>query len=99
APYRATDTAGAAELAAAYERFAPGSPIDQNLALQWTAGKLFEKALEKVSRPARTGPITTGLILDGLWQIKGETLAGMAPSVTFHKNATPTLNNCYGILR
>lgn len=98
APFVANDTAGGRDFRAAYDRFAPGASIDQNLINQWTSGKLFEKALEKVAAQARSGPVTTDLILQGLWQIKNETLLGLAPGVTFNKNAPPVQNDCYALL-
>ncbi|MGQ0626054.1 MAG: ABC transporter substrate-binding protein [Sporichthyaceae bacterium] len=98
APYQATDTAGGREFRAAYDRFTPGGSIDQNTISQWASGKLFEKALEKVFTKARSGPITTEMILEGLWQIKNEKLDGLAPGVTFNKGAPPTQNDCYALL-
>ncbi|MGQ0465098.1 MAG: ABC transporter substrate-binding protein [Sporichthyaceae bacterium] len=98
APYQATDTPGGREFRAAYDRFAPGSSIDQNTISQWASGKLLEKALENVFEQARSGPITTQLILEGLWQIKNEKLNGLAPGITFNKGAPPTQNDCYALL-
>jgi branched-chain amino acid transport system substrate-binding protein len=98
APYQATDTSGAKAFKAAYDRFAPGSSIDQNTIGQWSAGKLFEKAIANVFAKARSGPITRDLLLEGLWMIKNEKLDGLAPGVTFNKNAPPTQNDCYALL-
>jgi branched-chain amino acid transport system substrate-binding protein len=98
APFQATDTVGAREFRAAYNRITPGGSIDQNTISQWTAGKLFEKALEKVAAKARSGPITTQLVYEGLWQIKNEKLDGLAPGISFNKNAPPTPNDCYFVL-
>jgi branched-chain amino acid transport system substrate-binding protein len=95
APFLATDSAGVRGFRAAYDRFAPGSSVDQNSITQFTAGRLFEAAIAMVSASARTGPITRDLLLDGLWRIKNETLGGLAPPVTFHRNAPPAANDCY----
>jgi branched-chain amino acid transport system substrate-binding protein len=98
APYQASDTPGGREFRAAYDRFAPGSSLDQNTISQWASGKLLEKALSHVWKQARSGPITTQVILEGLWQIKNEKLDGLAPGITFHRNAPPTQNDCYALL-
>jgi branched-chain amino acid transport system substrate-binding protein len=97
-PFLATDSAGVRGFTAAYDRFAPGSSVDQNSITQFTAGRLFEAAIAAVSAIARTGPITRDLLLDGLWRIKNETLGGLAPPITFHRNAPPAANDCYASL-
>lgn len=98
APYQASDTAGGKEFQAAYNRFAKGSSLDQNTISQYASGKLFEKAIEKVFEKARSGPITRELLFEGLWQIKNEKLNGLAPGISFNKNAPPTQNDCYALL-
>jgi branched-chain amino acid transport system substrate-binding protein len=98
APYQAGDTIGGKAFKAAYDRFAAGSSIDQNTISQWTSGKLFEKAIANVFQKARSGPITRDLLFEGLWQIKNEKLGGLAPGITFNKNAPPAQNDCYALL-
>lgn len=98
APFLATDSAGARAFRAAYDRFAPGSSIDQNTISQYTSGRLFEAAVATVSPRARAGPLTRDLLLEGLWQVRGETLLGLAPAITFNRNSPPAANNCYGLL-
>jgi branched-chain amino acid transport system substrate-binding protein len=98
APFPATDSPGARGFRAAYDRFAPGSSLDQNSINQFTAGRLFEAAVAAVSAGARTGPITRDLLLYGLWRIKNETLGGLAPPVTFQRDAPPAANDCYASL-
>jgi branched-chain amino acid transport system substrate-binding protein len=98
APFLATDTPGTRAFKAAYDRFAPGSSVDQNSITQFTAGRLFEAAIARVAERARTGPITRELLLEGLWQIKNETLDGLAPPVTFTRNGLPAANDCYAAL-
>jgi branched-chain amino acid transport system substrate-binding protein len=92
------DTIGGKAFKAAYDRFAAGSSIDQNTISQWTSGKLFEKAIANVFQKARSGPITRDLLFEGLWQIKNEKLGGLAPGITFNKNAPPAQNDCYALL-
>ena len=98
APYQADDTLGGRLFTAAYDKFAPGSSLDQNTISQWTSGKLFEKAVANVYQQARSGPITREMVLEGLWMMKNEKLDGLSPGVTFNKNAPPDANNCYALL-
>jgi branched-chain amino acid transport system substrate-binding protein len=98
APYLAEDTAGVKAFQTAYNRFAAGSMLDQNLISGWAAGKLFEKALSHVADQARAGAVTTEVILDGLWRIKNEKLDGLSSPITFNKNAPPDPNDCYALL-
>jgi branched-chain amino acid transport system substrate-binding protein len=98
APYQATDTVGGKAFRAAYDRFAPGSSLDQNTISQYTSGRLFEKAIANVFEKARSGPITRELLFEGLWMIKNEKLDGLAPGITFNKQAPPTQNDCYALL-
>ena len=98
APYQANDTVGGKAFKAAYDRFAPGSSIDQNTISQWTSGKLFEKAIANVFEKARSGPITRDMLFEGLWMIKNEKLDGLAPGISFNKQAPPTQNDCYALL-
>jgi branched-chain amino acid transport system substrate-binding protein len=98
APFVAADNLGARLFRAAYDRFAPGSPIDQNTIGQYTSGRLFEQAVAHVYARARSGPITRDLLLQGLWQIKHETLDGLAPPITFHAMAPPSPSDCYALL-
>ncbi|WP_019875116.1 ABC transporter substrate-binding protein [Sporichthya polymorpha] len=95
APFTATDSAGVRAFRAAYDTYAPGSSIDQNTIYGWAAGKLLEAAIATVAAKAAAGAITTALILDGLGQVAGETLDGLAPGITFSKGAPPKLSDCY----
>ena len=95
APFLSSDTAGGREFRAAYDAYAPGSPIDQNSIYAWTSGKLLEAAVAGIASQAAAGPLTTQLVLDGLWTVKAETLGGLAPAITFAKEARPKVNDCY----
>jgi branched-chain amino acid transport system substrate-binding protein len=95
APFAATDTPGAREFRAAYNSYAGGSSVDQNSMSAWASGKLLEAALGNVAQQARSGPITTQLILAGLWKIKNSSLNGLAPGITFNQNGPPGRQDCY----
>jgi branched-chain amino acid transport system substrate-binding protein len=42
--------------------------------------------------------VSTELILEGLWQVKNEKLDGIAPPLTFNRNALPSTNDCAYLL-
>ncbi len=98
-PYMTTDTVGIKAFHTATQRYAPSAPEDQQTLLGWAAGKLLEAALDKVSAKARGGNITTEMILEGLWQLKGEKLDGLSPGATFTKGSPAKSIDCYYGLR
>lgn len=56
----------------------------------WVAGKLFEKAATGI-----TGKPTSDAVLAGLWNIKGDNLAGFTYPITFTKDQKATQVNCW----
>ncbi|MBA3741475.1 ABC transporter substrate-binding protein [Sporichthya sp.] len=94
APFPATDNPGLKEFHAAMARFNPGGPFDGSAMLGWAAGKLFEAGMAKVPQ-ARTGPVATALVLQGLYSLKNETLNGLSPGVTFRAGQGAAKQNCY----
>lgn len=97
-PYMTTDTPGAAAFAQALQTYLPGFSPDQNTMVGWSAGKLFEAALAQVADRARGGDVTTEMILDGLWKLKNEKLAGISPGVTFTEGGPAKAPRCYYML-
>lgn len=98
APYLALDTAGGKLFQATYDAFAPGSPLDQNSLAGLRLGQAVRKGDRTRCRPGPPSPITRELLFEGLWQIKGETLDGLAPRITFNKGGPRARNDCYGLL-
>lgn len=94
-PFPTMDTPGAIEFHNALKQFLPSFTPDGNTMAGWASGKLFEAALAKVAAKARAGDVTTEMILDGLWQIKNDTLNGLSPSITFTKGGLPKTPRCY----
>ena len=99
APYLSKGNAGVDEFSSAYAKFAGGARLDQNWILAWAAGKLFERALTNVFQKARSGPVTPQLVAEGLWQMKVEMLNGLAPGMSYVKDAPPVQNDCYYLLQ
>jgi branched-chain amino acid transport system substrate-binding protein len=78
------------------KEYAPDAAIDNPAVDGYTSGKLLEAALATVSAKARSGPITTALIIEGLNKVKGETLQGLAPSpITFTAGKPHAPITCY----
>lgn len=94
-PFPSTDTRGAKEFHAAVARFLPGQVLDQPMLSGWASGKLLEAALAKVSAEARSGPITSAMILKGLSLLKNETLDELAPPLNFPAGKPAPVVECY----
>jgi branched-chain amino acid transport system substrate-binding protein len=99
APYLTAESTGARDFRTAMQRYAPSVALDQQTMLGWAAGKLFEAALAKVADKARGGNVTTEMVLDGLWQLKNEKLAGLSPGATFTRGEPAKPRDCYYALR
>jgi branched-chain amino acid transport system substrate-binding protein len=95
APFTTTDTPAGREFNQEAAQFAPGAKLDPATNLGWAAGKLFEAAMANVSADARSGPITSAMILKGLYMIKNETLGGYSPPLTFTSGQATPASNCY----
>lgn len=98
APFPATDTPGAQAFNAAMKRYAPGQPLSQAAMDAYASGKLFEAALAQVAA-ARSGPVTTAMVKEGLGKIRGETLDGLSPPITFTAGKPAPRINCYFVIR
>jgi branched-chain amino acid transport system substrate-binding protein len=81
APWMLSDTAGQRAYQAAMGAYAPGAPLDSDSIEAWTSGKLSETAMSHLD-PSLTTPTATD-VLAGLRRIKGETLDGLTPPITF----------------
>jgi branched-chain amino acid transport system substrate-binding protein len=86
APWLLNDTPGLKAYRAALATYSPETPPDGASVMAWTAGELLRAAIEHVAAEARSGPITTTLVLKGLGMIKHETLGGLAAPITFTPN-------------
>ena len=64
----------------ALHRYDPSAPPAGTASMAWTSGELFRAAVESQGKRATQGPITTQLVLDGLYSLRGAVLGGLAPS-------------------
>lgn len=79
APWMLDDTPGQRAYRAAMGTYAPGAPLDSGSILAWTSGKLFEKAFagSEVGEPTSAG------VVAAMGRIRGETLEGLTPPLSF----------------
>jgi branched-chain amino acid transport system substrate-binding protein len=71
----------------ALHRYDPSGPPAGTASMAWTAAELFRAAVESQAG-ATKGPITTRLVLDGLYSLRNAVLGGLAPaSLTFRPSA------------
>lgn len=94
-PYFATDVPGVAEFQAAMKRYAPGSRLTQPAFYGWVSGELFEAGLAKVAEQARSGPVTTKMILEGMNSLKNEKLNGLVSVPLTFKAGPHDTGACY----
>lgn len=83
APWMRTDTPGQRAYRDAMREHAPGIETDSGSLLAWTSGKLLEAAVERLPDAGRRGPIGSADLVAALGRIKGETLDGLTPPLTF----------------
>jgi branched-chain amino acid transport system substrate-binding protein len=81
APWMLTDTPGQRAYQTAMRAYAPDAPLDGDSIEAWTSGKLLEAAMAHTD-PSVADP-TPADVLAGLGRIKGETLDGLTPPLTF----------------
>jgi len=93
--------AATANMYAALDKYAPQVPSGPNfgeIVLQsWSDGALLQAAVQAAKATAST-PITSALILDGLYGLpQGETLGGLSPPLHFVKGQ-PANNSCFFVM-
>lgn len=93
-PWIASDTAAAREFTDTMRQYAPDVRLSGSASAVWTAGKLVEAATRHLSASPKPAEI-----LAALWAMKGETLGGLAPPLTFHQGQGPDKPACYFVVR
>lgn len=83
APWMLKDTPGLRDYHRVLQRWAPDTPPDGTSLIAFTSGKLFEKALENVAAEVARGPVTSALVLQGLGEIRNESLGGLTVGLSF----------------
>jgi len=96
-PWMTSDTAATKAFQEGMATYAPDVPLAEAAAKSWTAGVTLEKALSNLGDEARTGPITSAMIIKGLATIKNDNLGGLEMgTLTYHAGAPATPNLCWG---
>jgi branched-chain amino acid transport system substrate-binding protein len=99
-PWTVNDTPASKRFQTALATYAAGTPSVGAMSNGFSCGLLFEKAIENVAAEAKTGDITTALVLKGLGKIKNETLGGAVAPLTFTPNqAHAPLQLCYFVAK
>jgi branched-chain amino acid transport system substrate-binding protein len=98
-PWTSSTTPAEQEYQKALKDYAPGLRSSPASASAWSTGKLLETVVAKLGTKATDGPLTTALIQQGLWEIKGETLGGLFPGkLTFNKGKPASPAPCAYIM-
>ncbi|MDT7544107.1 MAG: branched-chain amino acid transport system substrate-binding protein [Actinomycetota bacterium] len=80
-PWTVSGNALVDEFRAAYQAYAPDDPLTPNASQGWASAKVFQKAAAGIGSTP-----TSAQILEGLWSMRGETVGGLAPPLTFARN-------------
>jgi branched-chain amino acid transport system substrate-binding protein len=95
-PYLDTSTPAAQAFHAAIQQYAPANTTSAwgpGLAQPWVSMELLKAAVQA----GGSGPVTSKSIENGLYTLKGDTLGGLAPPLTFTPGQV-NLQNCYFVL-
>jgi branched-chain amino acid transport system substrate-binding protein len=95
-PFWDVTTPAGKAMHAALAKYAPsvGSatvPFNGEVSLAWGAGLLFEAAV----KAAGSGPVTPASVKRGLYSLKGDTLGGFSPPLTFTPGKPNLINSYY----
>jgi ABC-type branched-subunit amino acid transport system substrate-binding protein len=97
-PYMRTQSVAEQTFAAAFQKYSPGQPPDHISAQAWTAGMMFQRALELLGPEAQGQEITPAMVAKGLGLVKAETLGGLVAPTTYKPNQNHTAPNPCGSL-
>ena len=94
-PFNVTNTPGTKAMVSAFKKYEPGLTSNPNyngeVVEAWTSGLLLAAGIEN-GKPGPT--ITSTEIVKGLHSLKGETLGGMSPPLTYHAGK-PNTTDCW----
>jgi branched-chain amino acid transport system substrate-binding protein len=82
------------EMAEAFSRYLPDTTVLVSHVEGWTAGKMLERA----ARNFTADPVTTEVLLQGLWTVKNEDLGGLSGPQTFNRDAPVTPSTCWFLM-
>lgn len=99
APFTATGTPALDTMHAAFKAHTGADVPDQPSVIGWTAGILFKAAIDSLDAAAVKAPITTAMVLDGLYGLKDKSLGGLAPPLRFTRGQPSGVIPCFTTFR
>jgi branched-chain amino acid transport system substrate-binding protein len=93
-PWMFGGTPAAAAYLQANQQYAPSMALSSATSISWASGQLLSRALEHLG----SLPPTSDAILQGLWSLRGDTLGGLVPPLTFSAHAAAPINPCYFVV-
>jgi hypothetical protein len=99
APWTETVTPAQQRYHAAFDTYAPGTPLNGSTSVGWVSGELFAAAIAGLG-PAAAQDITTALVLQGLGTIHRNNLGGLTVPLTFHfgQSGAGPITCAFGVL-
>jgi branched-chain amino acid transport system substrate-binding protein len=95
APWMLASLPGLVAFHQAMATYAPTVVLNGTSIMAWTSAEMFAMAIDNVAAQAKAGPITTQMVLDGLWMMHNETLGGLAPkSLNFQQGQPGQIVKC-----
>jgi branched-chain amino acid transport system substrate-binding protein len=97
-PWMTSSTPAEQQFQQAMATYAPDQAPAESAAKAWVSGQLLAKAISNAGAAARSGPITSALILQGLGLVKHEDLGGLVMGqLSFNPGKPVTPDVCWGI--
>jgi branched-chain amino acid transport system substrate-binding protein len=97
-PWMTAATQAAKDFQTAMATYAPDVTPSESAAISWTSGQMLVEAIAKVGAAARSGPITSAMIIQGLDMIRDDTLGGLTMGkLTFLPGKPAAEHYCWGL--
>jgi len=92
-PWVFNGNAAGAEYAQANQQYAPDLELSAAAASSWASGQLLARAAQHIGAQP-----TSADIFSGLWALRGETLGGLVPPLTYRAHQPANPNPCYFLM-
>jgi branched-chain amino acid transport system substrate-binding protein len=92
-PFTGANSPAIAEYEKARAQYAPDVTPDPGYAIAWTGAKLFELLATRAAKAS--GDITPAALRAALLTVKGETLGGLTPPLTYTSSGSTGIKDCY----
>jgi branched-chain amino acid transport system substrate-binding protein len=99
-PWMTSTSPAAQDFQKAMSTYAPDIVPTESAAKAWVSGQLLAKAISNAGAAARSGPITSAMILNGLHAVKHETLGGLVMGQLNYVTGKPAVPNvCWSVAK